>query len=73
MNSETEKLRSKKEQGTQDPTGSVDISDKKGNPSPTKESQNNRPQDISKKSPPQSTDSPSQDQHKIEDDKRRAS
>jgi hypothetical protein len=78
MNSETEKLRSKQEQGTQNPTGSVDISDTKGNSLPSMESQNNDsqnnpPQDISKKSPPQGTDSQHQGQQKTEDEKRRAS
>jgi hypothetical protein len=73
MNNETEKLRGKKEQGTQDPTGSVDISNKKGGALPTKESQSNPPQDISKKNPPQGTNSHDQDQQKIEDEKRRAS
>jgi hypothetical protein len=78
MNSETEKLRSKHEQGTQNPTGSVDTSDKNGNSLAKKESPNNHPrnippQDISKKSPPQGTDSQDQGQQKIEDEKRRAS
>jgi hypothetical protein len=73
MNSETEKLRSKQEQGTQDPTGSVDVSDAKGNSLPTKESPSNPPQDISKKNPPQGTDSQDLRQEKIEDEKRRAS
>jgi hypothetical protein len=72
MDSETEKLRSKQEQGTQNPTGSVDVSDTKSNFSPTKESQNNPPHDISKKNPPQGTDS-DQGQPKTEDEKRRAS
>jgi hypothetical protein len=78
MNNDTEKLRSKQEQGTQKPTGSVDISDTKGNPSPgnqsqNKQPQNNPPQDISKKNPPQSTGSQHQDQQKTEDEKRRTS
>jgi hypothetical protein len=72
MDSETEKLRSKQEQGTQNPTGSVDISDTKGNSLPTNESQNNPPHDISKNTPPQGTDS-DQGQQKTEDEKRRAS
>jgi hypothetical protein len=78
MNSETEKLRSKQEQGTQKPTGSVDTSDSKGSSLPTSKSQNKHPQnnppkDISKKNPPQGTDSQHQDQKKTEDEKRRAS
>jgi hypothetical protein len=73
MNSEAEKLRSKQEQGTQDPTGSVDISDEKGNSLPIKESQNNPPQDISKKNPPQGTDSQNEGQQKTEEEKRHAS
>ena len=78
MNSETEKLRSKQEQGTQKPTGSVDTSDTKGNSLPTKESQNkhpqnNPPQDTSKKNPPQGTDSQHQAQQKTKEEKRRAS
>jgi hypothetical protein len=73
MDSETEKLRSKQEQGTQNPTGSVDISDTKGSFSPTKESQNNPPHDISKKTPSQGTDSSDRGQPKTEDEKRRAS
>jgi hypothetical protein len=73
MNSETEKLRSKQQQGAQKPTGSVDTSDTRGNSLPTKESQNNPPQDISKKNPPQGTDSQHQAQQKTEDEKRRAS
>jgi hypothetical protein len=73
MNNETEKVRSKQEQGTQNPTGSVDISDTKGNSLPTKESHNSPPQDISKKNPPQGTDSQEQGQQKTEDEKRRAS
>jgi hypothetical protein len=73
MNSETEKLRSKQEQGTQNPTGSVNSSDGKGNSWPSKENQNNPPQDISRKNPPQGTDSQDQGQEKIEEEKRRAS
>ena len=73
MNSEAEKLRSKQEQGTQDPTGSVDISDEKGNSLPIKESQNNPLQDISKKNPPQGTDSQNEGQQKTEEEKRHAS
>jgi hypothetical protein len=78
MNSETEKLRSKQEQGTRNPTGSVDTADTKGNSLPIRESQNkhpqnNPPQDISKKNPPQGTDSQQQGQQKTEDEKRRAS
>jgi hypothetical protein len=73
MNSETEELRNKQEKGTRNPTGSEDISDTKGNSSPTKESHNNPPQDISKKNPPQGTDSQDQGQPKTEDEKRRAS
>jgi hypothetical protein len=65
MDSETEKLRSKQEQGTQNPTGSVDVSDTKGNFSPTKESQNNPPHDISKKDPPQGADSQDQGSRKL--------
>jgi hypothetical protein len=72
MNSETEELRNKQEKGTRNPTGSGDISDAKGNSSPTKES-HNPPQDISKKSPPQGTDSQHQGQQKTEDEKRVAS
>jgi hypothetical protein len=78
MNSETEKFRSKQEQGTRKPTGSVDTSDSKGNSLPTKESQNNRtqnnpPHDFSKKNPPQGTDSKHQGQQKTEGEKRRTS
>jgi hypothetical protein len=46
MNSETEKLRSKQEQGTQKPTGSVDNSDSKGNSLPKRE-----PEQASAKQP----------------------
>jgi hypothetical protein len=78
MNSETEKLRSKQEQGTQKPSGSVDTSDTKGNSLPKNESQNKHPQnsppqDNSKKNPPQGIDSQHQDQQKTEEEKRRAS
>jgi hypothetical protein len=78
MDSETEKLRSKQEQGTINPTGSVDIADTKANSLPTKESQNKYPhnkppQDISKKNPPQGTDSQHQGQQKTEGEKRRTS
>ena len=66
MNSDTEKFRSKQEQGTRNSTGSVDTSDSKGNSLPTKESQNNPPHDISKKNPPQGTDSQHQGQQKTE-------
>src|ERR1035438_9401033 len=56
-----------KEQGTRNPTGSVDTADTKGNSLPIRESQNkhpqnNPPQDISKKNPPQGTDSQQQGQ-----------
>jgi hypothetical protein len=73
MNKETEKNQSKQEQGKPDPTGSVNISDTKGNPSPGNPSQSNPPQEISKKNPPQGTDSQHQGQQKTEDEKRRAS
>jgi hypothetical protein len=73
MNSDTEKFRSKQEQGTRNSTGSVDTSDSKGNSLPTKESQNNPPHDISKKNPPQGTDSQHQGQQKTEGEKRRTS
>jgi hypothetical protein len=71
MNIETEELRNQQEQGTRNPTGSGDISDRKSNSSPIKE--NKPPRDISKKNPPQGTDSQSQGQQRIEDEKRRAS
>jgi hypothetical protein len=78
MDSKIEKLRSKQEQGTINPTGSVDIADTKANSLPTKESENNDPrtnppQDSSNKNPPQGTDSQDQGQQKTEDEKRRAS
>jgi hypothetical protein len=43
MDSKIEKLRSKQEQGTINPTGSVDIADTKANSLPAKESENNDP------------------------------
>jgi hypothetical protein len=63
----------KQEQGKHDPTGSVNPSDKKTNPSPGNQSQSNPPQDISKKNPSQGGDSQHQGQQKPEDEKRRAS
>jgi len=73
MSNETDKNQSKQEQGKQAPTGSVNTSDTKGSPSPGNQSQSNPAQDISKKNPPQGTDSQHQGQPKTEDEKRRAS
>jgi hypothetical protein len=70
MSNETEND-PKQEQSKQDPTGSVNTSDKKTNPSPA--NQGNRPQDISKKNPPKNSDIQPQGQEKPEDEKRRAS
>jgi hypothetical protein len=63
----------KREQGRHDPTGSVNPTDKKTNPSPGNQSQSNPPQDISKKNPSQGSDSQQQGQQKPDDEKRRAS
>lgn len=73
MNNETEKNQSKQEQDEQAPTGSVNTSDTKGTPSPENQSQSNPTQDISKKNPPQGTDSQHHGQQKTEVEKRRAS
>jgi hypothetical protein len=70
MSNETESD-PKQQQGKQDPTGSVNTSDKKTNPTP--ENQGNRPQDISKKNPAQGSDPQHPGQEKPEDEKRRAS
>src|ERR1039457_3473455 len=77
MNGETEKLRSKQEQGTRNPIGSVDTADTKGNSLPIRESQNkhpqnNPPQDFSKKNQPQGIDSQQQGQQKTEDADRKS-
>ena len=66
MSNETES--DPKQQGKQDPTGSVNT-DKKT----STENQGNRPQDISKKNPSQGSDPQHQGQQKSEDEKRRAS
>jgi hypothetical protein len=71
MSNETES--DPKQQGKQDPTGKVNTSDTKTNPSPENQSQGNRPQDISKKNPPKNSDIQPQGQEKPEDEKRRAS
>lgn len=63
----------KQQQGQHDPTGSVDSSDKKTDPSQRNPNQSNPPQDISKKNPSQDSDSQHKDQEKPEDEKRRAS
>jgi hypothetical protein len=70
MSNETESD-PKQQQRKQDPTGRVDNSDKKTNPST--DNQGNRPQDISKKNPAQGSDPQPQGQEKPEDEKRRAS
>jgi hypothetical protein len=70
MSNEAEK--DSKQQKQQDPTGSVNPSDKKTNPSPGNQS-NPPPQDISRKNPSQDSDSEHQGQQKPEDEKRRAS
>ena len=62
-----------KQQGKPAPTGSVNPSDTKTNPSQGNQSQSNRPQDISKKNPSQDSDAQHQGQEKPEDEKRRAS
>jgi hypothetical protein len=72
MNNETESD-PKQQQGKQEPTGSVNTSDKKTNPSPENQVQGNRPQDISRKNPLQGSDPQHQGQEKPEDEKRRAS
>jgi hypothetical protein len=74
MSNEAEKdpKQEKQQQGQQNPTGSVNPSDTKTNPSPGNQS-SNRPQDISKKNPSQDSDPQHQDQEKPEDEKRRAS
>jgi hypothetical protein len=69
MSNEAEK--DPKQQKQQDPTGSVNPSEKKTNPSPG--NQSNPPQDISRKNPSQDSDSERQGQQKPEDEKRRAS
>jgi hypothetical protein len=71
MSNEAEK--DPKQQKQQDPTGSVNPSDKKTNPSPGNQSQSNPPQDISRKNPSHDSDSEHQGQQKPEDEKRRAS
>jgi hypothetical protein len=71
MSNEAEKD-PKQQTQQQDPTGSVNPSDKKTNPSPGNQS-SNRPQDISKKNPSQGSDPQHQGQEKPEDEKRRAS
>jgi hypothetical protein len=63
MSNEAEK--NPQQAGQPDPTGSA-------NPSPGNQSQNNPPQDISKKTPSQDSDSRGQ-QKPQEDEKRRAS
>jgi hypothetical protein len=63
----------KQQQDKHDPTGSVNTSDTKTNPSPENQGQGNRPQDISKKNPSQGSDPQPQGQEKPEDEKRRAS
>jgi hypothetical protein len=72
MSNETESD-PKQQQGKQAPTGSVNTADKKTNPSPENQGRGNRPQDISKKTPPQGSDAEHQGQEKPEDEKRRAS
>jgi hypothetical protein len=71
MSNESE--RDPQQQGKQDPTGKVNTSDGKTNPSPENQGQGNRPQDISKKNPPQGSDPQHKGQEKPEDEKRRAS
>jgi hypothetical protein len=71
MSNESE--RDPQQQGKQDPTGKVNTSDTKTKPSPENQGQGNRPQDISKKNPPQGSDPQHQGQEKPEDEKRRAS
>ena len=58
MGNESEKNphQQKQQQGQQDPTGSVNTSDTKTNPSPGNQSQSNPPQDISKKNPSQDSE-----------------
>jgi hypothetical protein len=73
MNNETEKKQSTQEQGKQEPTGSGNISDTKGNPSPGNRSQSNPPQEMPKKNSPQGVGSQDRSQQKSEDDKQRAS
>ena len=69
MSNESEK--DPQQQGKQDPTRKVITSDTKTNPSPENQGQGNRPQEISKKNPPQGSDP--QRQEKPEDEKRRVS
>jgi hypothetical protein len=57
----------KQQQGKHDPAGSVT------NASQENQSQGNRPQDISKKSPSQDNDPQPRGQEKLEDERRRAS
>jgi hypothetical protein len=69
MTNETEKT---SQQQKPQPGGSVDATDKKANPSQGNQNQSN-PQEISKKTPSQDSDSPHKGQQKPEDEKRRAS
>jgi hypothetical protein len=71
MSNETEK--NPQQQGSQDPTGSVNTSDSKNDPSHRNQGQGFRPRDISKKNPSQDSDSQHKGEQKPEDEKRRAS
>ena len=68
MTDETEKT---SQQQKPQPGGSVGAPDKKADPS--QGNQNHNPQETSKKTPSQDSDSPHKGQQKPEDEKRRAS
>ncbi len=63
----------KPQQGEQKPTGSVNPSDAKTNPSQGSQSQKNPQQDSSKKNPSQESDSQHKGQQKSDEAKRQAS
>jgi hypothetical protein len=71
MSNETEK--NPQQQGPQDPTGSVNTSDRKNEPSHRNQGQSYVRQNISEKNPSQDSDSQHKAEQKPEDEKRRAS
>jgi hypothetical protein len=71
MNNETET--NPQQQDPQDPSGSVNTSDSKNNPSHRNQGQIFHPPDVPKKNPSQDSDSQHKSEQKPQDEKRRAS